>query len=157
MKMEKAIGELLRKRGWTLSVAESCTGGLVSHRLTNISGSSDYFEGGVVSYSRRAKSKQLGIPLKFIERHGAVSSQVAKKMAQGVREAFRTSVGLSTTGIAGPTGGTKRAPVGLVFIALADGTKSVARKERLSGSRLEIKRQAVDRCLRFLHEQLSKP
>ncbi|HSB04515.1 MAG TPA: nicotinamide-nucleotide amidohydrolase family protein, partial [Thermodesulfobacteriota bacterium] len=100
--LERAIGDLLREMGRTLSVAESCTGGRVSDRITDIAGSSDYFEGGIVSYSNKAKAQHLGIPLKYIEKYGAVSPQVAEKMAEGVRQAFHTTCGLSTTGVAGP-------------------------------------------------------
>jgi len=156
MRLEKEIGALLRKRVWTLSVAESCTGGLVSHRLTNVSGSSGYFEGGVVSYSNRAKAAHLGIPPAYLQKHGAVSSEVARKMAEGVRKAFQTDFGLSTTGVAGPTGGTKKTPVGVVFIALSDGRRSRVRKERFRGTRLQIKQQASQRCLEFLREHLMR-
>ena len=128
----------------TLSVAESCTGGLVSDRITNVSGSSDYFEGGIVSYSIEAKAEHLGIPLKYIERYGAVSPRVAKKMAEGVRQAFHTTYGLSTTGVAGPTGGTKKTPVGTVFIAVADERRTLVKKLRLKGSRREIKEEAAE-------------
>ena len=154
MKLEKKIGELLRERGQTLSVAESCTGGLLSHRITNVSGSSDYFQGGIVSYSIEAKARHLRIPIYFIKRYGAVSSQVARKMAEGVRKAFQTTYGLSTTGVAGPTGGTKRTPVGTVFIGFSDGKETLAKKENFRGSRREIKEQAVKSSLQFLHEQL---
>ena len=154
MKLEKRLGDLLREKGWTLAVAESCTGGLVSHRITNVSGSSDYFEGGVVSYSNRAKAVHLRIPPAFLDQHGAVSSQVAKKMAEGVRKTFRTTFGLSTTGVAGPTGGTKKTPVGLVFIGLSDGKRSRVKKEMFRGTRLEIKQQASQRCLELLHKHL---
>lgn len=156
VKPEKEIGALLRKHGWTLSVAESCTGGLISHRFTNVSGSSGYFEGGVVSYSNRAKAAHLRIPRAYLQKHGAVSSAVAKKMAEGVRKAFRTDFGLSTTGVAGPTGGTKKTPVGLVFIGLSDGKRSRVKKEIFRGTRLQIKEQASQRCLEFLHEHLTK-
>ncbi len=151
MKLEKRIGDLLREKGWTLSVAESCTGGLVSHRITNVSGSSGYFEGGVVSYSTRAKAAHLRIPPAYLQKYGAVSSQVARKMAEGVRKAFRTDFGLSTTGVAGPTGGTKRTPVGLVFMALSDGKRSWVKKELFRGTRLQVKQQASQRCLEFLY------
>ena len=156
MRLEKQIGALLRKRGWTLSVAESCTGGLVSHRITNVSGSSGYFEGGVVSYSNRAKAEHLGMPPAYLQKHGAVSAEVARKMAEGVRKAFQTDFGLSTTGVAGPTGGTKKTPVGVVFIALSDGRRSRVRKERFRGTRLQIKQQASQRCLEFLREHLMR-
>jgi len=138
----------------TLSVAESCTGGLVSDRLTNVSGSSDYFEGGIVSYSIQAKAEHLHIPRKYIERYGAVSSQVAKRMAEGVRKAFQTTFGLSTTGVAGPTGGTKKTPVGTVFIAVADERKTSVKKLALKGSRREIKEEAAEKSLQLLCEQL---
>jgi PncC family amidohydrolase len=154
MRLEKEIGALLQRRGWTLSVAESCTGGLVSHRLTNVPGSSGYFEGSVVSYSNRAKAAHLGIPPAYLQKHGAVSSRVARKMAEGVRKAFRTDFGLSTTGVAGPTGGTKKTPVGIVFMAFSDGKRSRVKREIFRGTRLQIKEQASQRCLEFLYEHL---
>jgi PncC family amidohydrolase len=155
-RVERAIGALLRRRGWTLSVAESCTGGLVSHRLTNVPGSSGYFEGSVVSYSNRAKAAHLGIPPAYLQKHGAVSSRVAKKMAEGVRKAFRTTFGLSTTGVAGPTGGTKKTPVGLVFMTLSDGKRTWVKRELFRGTRLQIKQQSTRRCLEFLREYLTR-
>jgi PncC family amidohydrolase len=154
MKLEKAIGDLLREREWTLSIAESCTGGLICDRITDITGSSDYFEGGVVTYSNESKAKYLEITLNYIKRYGAVSPQVARKMAQGVRKAFGTTFGLSTTGVAGPTGGTKRAPIGRVFIGLANGRKTWVRKEDLRGSRKEIKRKASEKALQYFYEIL---
>jgi PncC family amidohydrolase len=156
MKLEKAIGDLLGEKGWTLSIAESCTGGLVSDRITNIPGSSDYFEGGMVTYSNESKAKHLGIPLNYIERYGAVSPQVARRMAQGVRKAFNATFGLSTTGVAGPTGGTKRSPIGRVFIGLADGRRTWVRKLDLKGNRIEIKRKATERSLEFLLDYLNR-
>ena len=150
MKLEKLIGDHLRERGWTLSIAESCTGGLICDRITDISGSSDYFMGGMVTYSNESKAKYLGIPLDFIKKYGAVSSPVAKRMAQGVRKAFGTTFGLSTTGVAGPTGGTKRAPVGRVFIGLANGRRTWVKKLDLKGSRRDIKKQSAERSLEFI-------
>jgi nicotinamide-nucleotide amidase len=154
MKLEKVIGERLRERGWTLSVAESCTGGLICDRITNVSGSSDYFMGGMVNYSNESKSKHLGVPSNDIKKYGAVSPQVGKKMAQGVQNAFGTTFGLSTTGVAGPTGGTKRAPVGRVFIGLASGRRTWIWKEDLKGSRIQIKREATEKALQFFYERL---
>jgi PncC family amidohydrolase len=154
MKLEKLIGDLLRERGWTLSIAESCTGGLVCDRITDVSGSSDYFMGGMVNYSNESKAKHLGIPLDYIRKHGAVSPQVAKKMAQGVRKTFHTTFGLSTTGVAGPTGGTKRSPVGRVFIGLASGKKGSVKKLDLKGNRREIKKQTAEKSVEFLHKML---
>jgi nicotinamide-nucleotide amidase len=156
MKIEKTIGDLLRKNGMTLSVAESCTGGLVSDLITSISGSSDYFEGGVVSYSIEAKAQHLGIPLKYIERYGAVSPQVAKRMAEGVRKAFKTTFGLSTTGVAGPTGGTKKTPVGTVFIGFSRDGGTLVKKLGLKGTRREIKKTAAEKSLQFLFEQIKR-
>ena len=157
LKLEKLIGDRLREKGWTLSIAESCTGGLVSDRVTNVSGSSDYFEGGVVSYSIQAKARHLGIPLAYVRRHGAVSPEVAKRMAEGVRRVFRTTFGLSTTGVAGPAGGTKRTPVGTVFIGLSDGKETLAIKGSFKGCRRDIKEQAAERCLQYLYERIVPP
>ena len=154
MELEKTIGNRLREKGWTLSIAESCTGGLVNDRITNVSGSSDYFEGGMVTYSNESKAKHIGIPLDTIKRYGAVSPQVARKMAQGVRKAFSTTFGLSTTGVAGPTGGTKRAPIGRIFIGFASGRKTWVRREDLKGSRKEIKKKAAQKALQFFYERL---
>ena len=154
MKLEKRIGDLLRNKGWTLAIAESCTGGLICDRITNVSGSSDYFEGGMVTYSNESKARHLGIPLEYIKRCGAVSPQVAKRMAQGVRKAFQTTTGLSTTGVAGPTGGTKRSPIGRVLIGVAIGRRTWVRQEDFEGSRREIKEKATERGLEFFYETL---
>jgi PncC family amidohydrolase len=155
-KLEKIIGDYLRERGWTVSIAESCTGGLICDLITNVPGSSDYFEGGMVTYSNESKARHLGIPLDDIKKYGAVSSQVAKKMAQGARKAFGTTFGLSTTGVAGPTGGTKRSPVGRVFIGLASGRRTWVIKLNLEGSRREIKEKATQKALQYFYEILVK-
>jgi nicotinamide-nucleotide amidase len=154
MKLEKTIGDHLRERGWTLSIAESCTGGLICDRITNVPGSSDYFMGGMVNYSNESKAEHLGVPLVEIRKYGAVSSRVAGKMAQGVRKTFGTTFGLSTTGVAGPTGGTKRSPIGRVFIGLADGQRTWVKKEDFRGSRREIKKKATESALQFFYERL---
>jgi nicotinamide-nucleotide amidase len=154
MRLEKLIGDQLREKGWTLSIAESCTGGLICDRITDVSGSSDYFEGGMVTYSNESKARHLGIPLHYIKRYGAVSPQVARRMAQGVRRAFNTTVGLSTTGVAGPTSGTKRSPVGRVFIGLKTGRRVWVKKLDLKGTRREIKKKATERSLEFLYKIL---
>jgi len=154
MKLEKAIGDLLRERGWTLSIAESCTGGLVCDRITDVSGSSDYFMGGMVNYSNESKAKHLGIPLDYVKRYGAVSPQVARRMAQGVRKTFKTTFGLSTTGVAGPTGGTKRSPIGRVFIGIASGRGTWVKKLDLKGNRREIKKKAAEKMLQLLNDLL---
>jgi len=154
MGLEKTIGNHLREKGWTLSIAESCTGGVICDRITNVSGSSDYFMGGIVTYSNESKAEHLGIPAAIIKRYGAASSQVARKMAQGVRKAFNTTFGLSTTGVAGPTGGTKRSPIGRVFIGFTNGKKAWVRKLDLKGNRREIKKKATDEALQFFYERL---
>jgi PncC family amidohydrolase len=154
MKIEKTIGDVLRENGWTLSIAESCTGGLICDRITDISGSSDYFMGGMVTYSNQSKTDFLGVPAADIKRYGAVSPQVAKKMAQGVRKAFHTIFGLSTTGIAGPTGGTREKPVGLVYIGLSHGRRTLVMKLDLKGNRREIKEKATDKAFQFFYERL---
>jgi PncC family amidohydrolase len=154
MKLEKLIGDLLRERGWTLSIAESCTGGLVCDRITDVPGSSDYFEGGMVNYSNESKAKHLRISLNYVKKYGAVSPQVARKMAQGVRETFRTTFGLSTTGVAGPAGGTKRSPIGRVFIGFTDGRRIWVKKLNLKGNRREIKEKATEKALQFFYGKI---
>ena len=154
MKLEKLTGDHLREKGWTISIAESCTGGLVCDRITDISGSSDYFMGGMVTYSNQSKAEYLRIPLDFIKKHGAVSSPVAKGMAKGVRKAFHTTFGLSTTGVAGPTGGTKRSPIGRVFIGLTNGRRTWVKKLDLKGNRREIKEKAAKEALQYFYKIL---
>lgn len=154
--IEKALGEILREKGWTLSVAESCTGGQICDRITNVPGSSDYFMGGMVTYSNESKRKHLDVPKEEIERFGAVSPQVAKSMARGVRKTFGTTFGLSTTGIAGPSGGTEKKPVGLVFIGLAKGGRVFVKKLNLKGTRKEIKREATHIALKALFQFIKR-
>ena len=151
---EEEIGPLLRRRKATVSVAESCTGGLVAHRITNVSGSSDYFETGIVGYSNRAKVELLDVPKGDIDRYGAVSHQVAEKMAQGIRLKAKTDIGLATTGIAGPLGGTRETPVGTVFIGLDHEGGTEVRKFHFGGNREEIKEGASQRSLEMLKDYL---
>ena len=125
--LEEMIGALLTERKLTLAVAESCTGGLIANRLTDVSGSSVYLERGLVTYSNAAKISMLGVPAEIIEKHGAVSEETARLMAEGVRRLAGTDLGLSSTGIAGPTGGSPEKPVGTVYIALADSQKTICR------------------------------
>jgi nicotinamide-nucleotide amidase len=117
--LEAVVGRLLREHGRTLAVAESCTGGMLGERITNVAGASDYFLGGVVAYADAAKQALLGVPAELLERHGAVSEPVARAMAEGVRARFGADFGISTTGISGPGGGSPEKPVGSVCIALA--------------------------------------
>ena len=124
--LEEVVGQRLRQRGQTVATAESCTGGYIAHLITSISGSSDYFEGAVVSYSNRVKSEMLGVSEKTLETHGAVSREVVTEMAEGARKKLKTDYALAVSGIAGPTGGTEEKPVGTVWIALAgpEGTEA---------------------------------
>ena len=125
--LEGLAAKRLTEKGWTLAVAESCTGGLVTDRLTDIPGSSSFLERGVVTYSNAAKTELPGVPADVLEQHGAVSEQTARLMAQGVRALARTDLGLAITGIAGPAGGTDQKPVGTVYIALSDGKETLCR------------------------------
>jgi nicotinamide-nucleotide amidase len=125
--LEEVIAGLLTKKKLTIAIAESCTGGSITNRLTNVSGSSDYLERGLVTYSNAAKISMLGVPAEVIEKHGAVSEETARLMAEGVRKLAGTDLGLSSTGIAGPTGGNEEKPVGTVYLALSDSSGTICR------------------------------
>lgn len=152
--LEGVVGQLLKKNRKTLAVAESCTGGLVSERITRISGSSSYFLGGVVSYSNEIKSIGLSVPPLLLRRHGAVSPRIAGAMAEGTRRLAGSDFGLAVTGIAGPTGGSKTKPVGLVYIALnwAGGTRMT--ESLFSGNRAIIRFKASQAALNLLRLHL---
>jgi PncC family amidohydrolase len=115
----RRLGEALRGAGWRIATAESSTGGLIGHSITMIPGSSDYYPGGVISYSNQAKQVELGVPTPLLAEHGAVSAEVAVAMAEGVRQRFGTELGLSVTGVAGPEGGSEDKPVGTHWIGVA--------------------------------------
>lgn len=154
--MEDIVGRELAKQGLTLAVAESCTGGLIGHRLTQVPGSSRYFDRGVISYSNEAKHEVLGIPLALLRRHGAVSAHVAAAMAKGIRLKSHTDIGLSVTGIAGPGGGTVHKPVGLVYIGLNAKTSrrffqdTLTEEFRFHGDRHSIKMRASQAALNMV-------
>jgi nicotinamide-nucleotide amidase len=148
--LETIIGEMMTTRHWTVAAAESCTGGLISHRLTQVPGSSNYFLRGSVVYSNEAKTDVLGVDPKLIQQKGAVSREVAMALAKGARERAKTDVGLATTGIAGPGGGSSEKPVGLVFIALSDDQNTQAFEYRFAGSRESIKLRASQAALELL-------
>lgn len=152
--MEEVVGALLLQRRTTLAVAESCTGGLIGARLTNVAGSSGWFERGVVTYSNAAKSELLGVPEELIEKHGAVSREVAKAMARGIRDSAKTGLGLAVTGIAGPAGGTPEKPVGLVYVALASPDGIEVEKNLFLGTRNQVRQRtaqtALDKVRRYL-------
>ena len=137
--LESVVGKTLLKKKKTIALAESCTGGLIANRLTNISGSSKYFNMGVIVYSNDAKKKILGISSGVIKKYGAVSREVALAMAEGVKKISKSTIGIGVTGIAGPTGGTKKKPVGLVYIAVLDSKVKLVRECRFVGSRKDIK------------------
>jgi nicotinamide-nucleotide amidase len=152
--MEGVVGNLLREKKATIAVAESCTGGLIGHRLTNIPGSSEYVERVVVTYSNQAKSDLLKVPEHIIQSHGAVSEPTARFMAEGVRKLAGTDFGLSTTGIAGPTGGSSEKPVGTVFIALADEHETSTKSYHFHGDRQQIKLLTAQVALNRLRQYL---
>ncbi|MCU0852331.1 MAG: CinA family protein [Thermoplasmata archaeon] len=148
------VGGLLRKRSLTLSVAESCTGGKIGDMLTEVPGSSDYFLGGIVSYSNQAKVDLLGVKRKSLDSVGAVSEEVAIQMVSGAIRAFGSDVAVSTTGIAGPTGATAEKPVGLVYIAVGSEKASVCAREVFKGDRSAVKEQAAVKALEMLKDFL---
>ena len=152
--LEGVIGRLLKEAGETISIAESCTGGFITHLLTNIPGSSEYFCGGVVTYSNSSKEEILKVPLDIIEKHGAVSSNVALKMAKGVKDIYKSSIGAGITGIAGPGGGTLQKPVGTVFISIISDDREVVKGFRFKGNREEIKILASYMFMELLRRQL---
>ena len=154
--LEEVVGYLLRKDKKTLAVAESCTGGLMGHRITNVPGSSDYFIQGVIAYSDEAKKSLLYVPPHHIEKHGAVSYQVAQAMAQGVRKKAQADLGVGITGIAGPAGGTPAKPVGLVYIALACKEGYEVTKNLFLGKREAIKFQSSQKALDMIRRHLLK-
>ncbi|MGB7296371.1 MAG: competence/damage-inducible protein A [Candidatus Aminicenantales bacterium] len=152
--LEEVVGNLLRKLKKTLAVAESCSGGLIGHRLTNVPGSSEYFLEGVIAYHNAAKIDLLCVPAKTIERHGAVSPQTAQAMARGIRKRARSDFGLAVTGIAGPSGGTPEKPIGLVFVALAWRGGTTVQENLFLGTRDRIKIQSAQTALDVLRRRL---
>lgn len=152
--LEEEIGELLRKHKLTLATAESATGGLIASLIVNVSGSSDYFKGAVVAYANEVKEKVLGVSKETLEKYGAVSRQTGREMAEGVRRLMEVDIGLSDTGIAGPTGATPGKPVGLFYIGLAFREKTEVGEHLLQGDRLENRRKAAEIALTMLRDYL---
>jgi nicotinamide-nucleotide amidase len=152
--LERVVGRLLAARRLTLAVAESCTGGLLGHRLTNVPGSSNYFECGVVVYSNRAKEEMLGVPASVLRAHGAVSGPCSEAMATGICRASGSDCGLAITGIAGPDGGTPAKPVGTVFIGLAVRGAVTSRRFQFAGDRGSVKWQSAQMALDMLRRRL---
>lgn len=154
--LEVKAGDLLRRRGLTLAVGESCTGGLIGHRLTNVPGSSDYFLGGIISYANQAKVHLLGVRPETLKAHGAVSRATVLEMACGVRAALPAEIGLSVSGIAGPGGGSPEKPVGTVWVGLCASGFEDARQFHFTGGRASIKRQSAEAALALLLEYLEQ-
>lgn len=157
MSIEAEIGKYMAERKLTLATAESCTGGLVAHRITNVSGSSAYFLGGMVAYANEAKESMLGVRHETLLAHGAVSAEAAQEMAQGARRRLGADVALSITGIAGPTGGTADKPVGLVYVALSAADAELSERHVWAGDRLANKEQSAEAALQLLLRYLKGP
>jgi PncC family amidohydrolase len=151
---EVIVGRLLKQRGMTLAVAESCTGGLIGHSVTNVPGSSAYYQGSITAYSYDVKELILHVRHEILYQYGAVSAQVAREMARGVRHAFRADVGLAVTGIAGPDGGTPEKPVGLTYVALAVPDGEWVERHVWTGNRWENKEYSAKATLDLLRRYL---
>jgi nicotinamide-nucleotide amidase len=152
--LEEVLGKMLAERKLTIAVAESCTGGMIADKLTNVPGSSRYFERGVVTYSNDSKTQLLGVPAALIVQYGAVSKEVAEAMAAGVRSSAKTDVAVSTTGIAGPDGGTPEKPVGLVYMGYADSRGTFSLKFQFATGRRRIKERASQAALELVRRRL---
>lgn len=148
--LESRVGAALRQRGLRLAAAESCTGGLVGHRVTNIPGSSTYYMGSITAYAYEAKVRMLGVKWETLEAYGAVSSQVVSEMALGVRRALAADIGVSISGIAGPGGGTAEKPVGLVCFGLSTNDGLWTTNQHFPGNRISVKEQAADFILQYI-------
>ena len=153
--MEEELVEILTKKQYKLTTAESCTGGLVAATIVNVSGASEVFQAGFVTYANEAKEKELGVKSETLQTYGAVSEKTAKEMAIGCAAHAKAQVGISTTGIAGPGGGTAEKPVGLVYIGCAVRSNVYVEKNVFSGDR-QVRRQAADRAIGFALECIKK-
>ena len=154
--LEVGVGKLLTEKKQTLAIAESCTGGLITHRLTNVPGSSAYIIASVIAYAYEAKVAALGVAWDTLNKFGAVSQETVTEMARGAREKFSATIGLAITGIAGPGGGTPDKPVGLVYIALADANDVIVEKHIWRGDRVQNKEQSAETALELLYRYLNK-
>lgn len=151
------VGAALRERGWSIAAAESCTGGLLAHWLTDIPGSSDYLLGGVIAYADEAKRDLLQVRERTLERHGAVSAACAREMARGARERFGATLAIGITGIAGPDGGSAAKPVGLTYLAAARERDVIVERHNFAGERVAIKEAAALAALRLILRLASAP
>jgi nicotinamide-nucleotide amidase len=152
--LEEVVGKMLRQSGRSIAVAESCTAGLIGSAITRVPGSSDYFQGGILCYSNDLKSELCGVPRELLERHGAVSAEVAEALARGVRTAAHSSIGLAVTGIAGPSGGSEQKPVGLVYFGLADEHHCIHVRRIFPGDRATVRELAATFALGCLRRFL---
>ena len=152
--MEKIVGELLLKKNFTIACAESCTGGLLTSKLTDVAGSSNYVKGAIVSYTDAVKNKILQVKAETLEKFSAVSEETAREMSANVRKIFSVDIGVGITGFAGPGGGNEKFPVGTVFISVADEKIVTVKKFFFVGSRVEIKSQAVQEALKMIVERV---
>jgi len=152
--IEKVVGKLIKTKKLTIAVAESCTGGMLGEMITRIPGSSEYFQGGVISYSAKVKENLLKVSPEVIKKYGEVSKEVAQLMAEGVRRCCQSDIGISITGIAGPGGATEKKKVGLVYMALADGKKTLTQKHQLFGNRQLVRLRSARRALNMLRMHL---
>jgi len=156
MAIEKEVGALLSERGLTLATVESSTGGLVAHRITCVSGSSSYYLGGFVTYANEAKEALVGVRHETLLAHGAVSQETALEMARGARERLGADLGIATTGIAGPTGGTPEKPVGLVYVALSAADLELCEHHVWQGDRLANNQQSAEAALRLVRRYVQE-
>ena len=154
--LETQIGELLQRRKLTLATAESCTGGLIGHKLTNVPGSSEYYQGGIIAYANGVKHYQLGVNLETLAIYGAVSQEVVIEMSRGVRQQLHTDIGLAVSGIAGPGGGCPEKPVGYTWIGLSSASIDQSWNYLWQGDRLQIKEQTAVEALHLLLDYLMK-
>jgi nicotinamide-nucleotide amidase len=155
-KIEAVVVRFLARRGKTLALAESCTGGCIANRITNVPGASKILLGGIVAYSNGAKGKFLGVRPATLKKFGAVSENVAREMARGARKKFGADFAIAVTGIAGPSGGTKGKPVGTVFIALADEGETVVTRELNPFGRQKFKQATANQALKMLYQRLMR-
>jgi nicotinamide-nucleotide amidase len=155
MRLEEEVGALLRQKGLTLGIVESASGGLISHLITNVPGSSDYHKGSVTAYSNEVKVRVVGVKEATINQYGAVSAEVAEEMAQGGKKVLAIDICLADTGIAGPAGAEAGKPVGLFFIGLAHEAKTLTRKYNFKGDREQNKQSAAEAALGWLKEYLA--
>ncbi|WP_435361092.1 CinA family protein [Haloarchaeobius sp. DFWS5] len=161
--VERRLGDALRERGETIGTAESCTGGLIGARLTEVPGSSDYFEQGLVTYAYGAKEQRLGVNREDLDAHGAVSEPVARQMAQGVRDTANVTWGVSATGIAGPSGGSEETPVGTVYIGVAyagpwgsESSYATVERYEFDGDRETVREKTVEQALTNVLDELTR-